>query len=199
MLGSDPDHPTGIVEVYAPVSGVITDQQITNPSGVQALTRAESVHDLRHVPCLDRLRRVRKQYGAGSSGRVCGHPSERLSGPNSEGADQQHLADAGSHHPHGQSAAGSGESRPDAPRDVRHRDVPRADNRRNARPFPRHAILHLHDREWVYTPTQNGRFRRVEVVAGNMLPGNMQEIMRGIEPGAQVVANALVFQNTVEQ
>ena len=30
LLGSDPDHPSGIVEVYAPVSGVITDQQITN-------------------------------------------------------------------------------------------------------------------------------------------------------------------------
>src|SRR6202023_2708892 len=38
LLGSDPDHPSGIVEVYAPVAGVITDQQITNQSGVQALT-----------------------------------------------------------------------------------------------------------------------------------------------------------------
>ena len=64
---------------------------------------------------------------------------------------------------------------------------------------PATAILHLHDREWVYTPTENGSFRRLEVVAGNMLPGNMQEIVRGIQPGAQVVANALVFQNTVEQ
>src|ERR1700674_1457560 len=38
LLGSDPEHPSGIVEVYAPVSGLITDQQITNSSGVQALT-----------------------------------------------------------------------------------------------------------------------------------------------------------------
>jgi cobalt-zinc-cadmium efflux system membrane fusion protein len=38
VLGSDPDHPTGIVDVFAPVSGTITDQQITNQSGVQALT-----------------------------------------------------------------------------------------------------------------------------------------------------------------
>src|SRR5258708_11633908 len=37
LLGSDPKNPTGIVEVFAPVSGVITDQQITNASGVQAL------------------------------------------------------------------------------------------------------------------------------------------------------------------
>ena len=64
---------------------------------------------------------------------------------------------------------------------------------------PATAILHLHDRDWVYTPVGNGRFRRVEVAGGNMLPGNMQEIVSGIKPGAQVVANALVLQNTVEQ
>ncbi len=64
---------------------------------------------------------------------------------------------------------------------------------------PATAILHLHDREWVYTPLGNGRFRRQEVTAGNMLPGNMQEVVSGIKPGDQVVPNALVFQNTVEQ
>ena len=45
----------------------------------------------------------------------------------------------------------------------------------------------------------NGHFRRSEVVAGNMLPGNMQEIVSGIKPGDQVVSNALDLQNTVEQ
>ena len=38
-----------------------------------------------------------------------------------------------------------------------------------------------------------------EVTGGNMLPGNLQEIVTGLKPGAQVVANALVLQNTVEQ
>jgi cobalt-zinc-cadmium efflux system membrane fusion protein len=38
LLGADAEHPSGIVSVYAPVSGIITDQQITNQSGVQALT-----------------------------------------------------------------------------------------------------------------------------------------------------------------
>jgi cobalt-zinc-cadmium efflux system membrane fusion protein len=64
---------------------------------------------------------------------------------------------------------------------------------------PASAILHLHDREWVYTPGQNGRFRRVEVTAGSMLPGNVQEIINGIRPGDRVISSALVFQNTVEQ
>jgi hypothetical protein len=32
-----------------------------------------------------------------------------------------------------------------------------------------------------------------------MLPGNVQELVSGLKPGDQVVAGALVFQNTVEQ
>jgi cobalt-zinc-cadmium efflux system membrane fusion protein len=64
---------------------------------------------------------------------------------------------------------------------------------------PAAAILHLHDREWVYTPLGNGHFRRQEIVAGNMLPGNMQEVISGLKAGDQVVSRALVFQNTVEQ
>jgi len=64
---------------------------------------------------------------------------------------------------------------------------------------PATAILHLHDRNWIYVPTADKKFRRVEVVAGNMLSGNLQEVISGVKPGAQVVQNALVFQNTVEQ
>jgi cobalt-zinc-cadmium efflux system membrane fusion protein len=44
-----------------------------------------------------------------------------------------------------------------------------------------------------------GQFRGVEVVAGKMLPGNLQEIVSGIQPGEKVVESALVFQSTVEQ
>ena len=65
--------------------------------------------------------------------------------------------------------------------------------------MPATAILHLHDREWVYIPNGEGRFKRLEVTAGNMLPNNMQEIVTGLAPGQQVVSNALILQNTVEQ
>jgi hypothetical protein len=39
----------------------------------------------------------------------------------------------------------------------------------------------------------------VEVVGGRMLPANQQEIRSGLAPGAQVVRDALVLQNTVDQ
>jgi cobalt-zinc-cadmium efflux system membrane fusion protein len=51
----------------------------------------------------------------------------------------------------------------------------------------------------VYVAADSGQFRRVEVVCGAVLPGNMQEVRSGLQPGERVVADALVFQNTVEQ
>jgi cobalt-zinc-cadmium efflux system membrane fusion protein len=64
---------------------------------------------------------------------------------------------------------------------------------------PASAILHLHDRDWVYEPATPSGFQRVEVVSGQQLPGGRQEIRSGLKPEQQVVANALVLQNTAEQ
>jgi cobalt-zinc-cadmium efflux system membrane fusion protein len=64
---------------------------------------------------------------------------------------------------------------------------------------PASAVLHLHDRDWVYIPLGDGKFRRVAVQGGEMLPGNMQAINSGLSAGQQVVSNALALQNTVDQ
>jgi len=45
----------------------------------------------------------------------------------------------------------------------------------------------------------NHQFRQTAVVGGDMLPGDMQEIISGISPGQRVVANALEFQTAVGQ
>ena len=44
---------------------------------------------------------------------------------------------------------------------------------------PSTAILHLHDRDWVFIPAGGKQFKRVEVNAGDMLPGNNQQILSG--------------------
>ena len=62
---------------------------------------------------------------------------------------------------------------------------------------PASAILHLHDRDWVFIPTQ-GKFRRTEVTSGAQLPNNMQEILSGLQPGQQVVSNAVTLQNAID-
>jgi membrane fusion protein, heavy metal efflux system len=63
---------------------------------------------------------------------------------------------------------------------------------------PAAAILHLHDREWVFVPAGGNTFKRVEIQAGRMLDGNRQEILTGINPGQQVVSNVLQLEATLE-
>ena len=64
---------------------------------------------------------------------------------------------------------------------------------------PASAILHLHDREWVFVPAGQGQFKRVQVECGDMLPGSQQEILSGLTPGRQVVKDVLNLQATVEE
>ncbi len=51
LLGVDKDHPSPIVDVIAPISGVITDQQVTNAAGVQGLSGPNpfTISDLSYV------------------------------------------------------------------------------------------------------------------------------------------------------
>jgi hypothetical protein len=131
LLGVDPDHPTGIVEVFAPVSGTITDQEITNQSAVQSYTAPNpfTISDLSQSGSSAMCGRTTWRRFISANMRTS---IWRLSGPGSEGADQQHSADRGPDHSHREGPPGSGESRSDAARDVRHRDVPRR-NRGKAR------------------------------------------------------------------
>ncbi|WP_373694120.1 efflux RND transporter periplasmic adaptor subunit [Edaphobacter paludis] len=64
---------------------------------------------------------------------------------------------------------------------------------------PADAVLHLHDRDWVFVPAGDNHFRRVEVTTGKMLPNNQQEIVSGLSAGQQMVSNALSLNSTVEQ
>jgi cobalt-zinc-cadmium efflux system membrane fusion protein len=63
---------------------------------------------------------------------------------------------------------------------------------------PSTAILHLHDRDWVFIPAGGKQFKRVEVDAGDILPGDNQQILSGIAPGQQVVSKVLQLEATLE-
>jgi membrane fusion protein, heavy metal efflux system len=62
---------------------------------------------------------------------------------------------------------------------------------------PASAIVHLHDRDWVFIPVRE-KFKRILVVSGEQLPNNMQEILSGLQPGQQVVTNAINLQNAID-
>jgi cobalt-zinc-cadmium efflux system membrane fusion protein len=198
VLGSPLDHPSGIVDVYAPVSGVVTDQQVTNAAGVAGLGSPNpfTISDLSRVWILcdvyeNDLASVHQ--GETAEIRLNAYPGKVFRGeianigpildPNLRTAKVRIEVENPGSMKIGMfvTAAFQGEKK------ETHAAVP-AD-----------AILHLHDREWVYVPEGDKTFRRVEVTAGESLPDKMQEIVAGVRAGQQVVKNALVLQNTVEQ
>jgi cobalt-zinc-cadmium efflux system membrane fusion protein len=198
LLGIDKDHPSGIIDIVAPTAGVITDQQVTTASGVQGLSGPNpfTISDLSYVWIIcdvyeNDLDAVR--VGENADIHLNAYPNKILHGridnvlpvldPNLRTAKVRlEVANPGLMRIGMFVTATFYGKQPEMRAAV-----------------PATAILHLHDREWVYTPVSAGHFRRQEVVAGAMLPGNMQEVVSGIKPGVQVVQNALVFQNTVGQ
>jgi membrane fusion protein, heavy metal efflux system len=198
LLGVDKEHPTGIVDVLAPVSGVITDQQVTNAAGVQGLSGPNpfTISDLSHVWIIcDVYENVLPQVHLGEYAEIHlnAYPDKVLKGrisnigqildPNIRTAKVRLEVD----NP-GLMRVGMFVTAVFHGKETETRAA-----------VPATAILHLHDREWVYRPAGAGHFKRLEVVTGEMLSGNMQEVISGIKPGDQVVSNALVVQNTVEQ
>ncbi len=199
VLGVDKDHPTALVDIRAPVAGVITDQQVTNAAGVQGLSGPNpfTISDLSSVWILcdvyeNDLGTVR--LGETAEITLNAYPDKRYTGrisnigpildPNMRTAkvrvqvpNPDRLMRVGMF----VTATFQGRNK------IEYASVPAA------------AILHLHDRDWIYVPAGGNRFRRLEVRAGNMLPNKMQEIRSGLNPGQDVVSNALVMQSTAEQ
>ncbi len=198
LLGIDKDHPSGIVDVVAPISGVITDQQVTTASGVQGLSGPNpfTISDLSYVWIIcDVYENDLDAVLVGESAdlHLNAYPGKVFKGridnilptldPTIHTAKVRiEVANPGLMRV-GMFATATLYGK----QAETHAAIPSA------------AILHLHDREWVYSPLGQGHFKRLEVVTGAMLPGNMQEVVSGLKPGDQVVSNALPLQNTVEQ
>ncbi len=201
ILGADLHNPSAIVAIRAPASGVITDQQVTAAAGTQGLAspNAFTISDLSHVWILcdvyeNDLPFVR--LGEFADIRLSAYPDQVLKGrignigavldPNLRTAKVRLEVQNPGMLRLGMFATATFYGRK--------KDTFAA--------VPATAVLHLHDRNWIYAPVGDGRFRRVEVVTGKMIPATpsqKQEILSGITPGQQVVANALDLQSTVEQ
>jgi cobalt-zinc-cadmium efflux system membrane fusion protein len=63
---------------------------------------------------------------------------------------------------------------------------------------PAEAVLHLHDRDWVFVPVGDGEFRRTEVSTGRIING-LQDILSGLTPGTQVVNDSLALSAESQQ
>ncbi len=198
VLGADRNHPTAIVDIFAPISGIVTDQEVTNAAGLQSLNSPNpfTISDLSSVWVICDVYENDMGFvriGEFADIHLAAYPNVVLRGR-------------------------IGNILPTLDPNIRTTKV-RLEvqnpgmlrmgmfvtatffglNKEKHASVPSSAILHLHDREWVYVPLDNRRYQRLAVVAGDTLPGNQQEILSGLLPGQKVVSNALVFQNTVEQ
>ncbi len=198
VLGGSVDHPGAIVDIVAPVSGVITDQQVATAGGVQGLNSPNpfTISDLSSVWILCDVYEndlVSVHMGDPAEIRLNAYPDKVLTG---------HISNVGSVlDPNTRSAKVRIEVRnPGLLRVGMFVTATFHGTKKETRAgVPASAILHLHDRDWVYVPVGDKKFRRVEVAAGGGLPNNQQEIVSGVQAGQAVVVNALVLQNTAEQ
>ena len=197
VLGNDPSKPNGVVDIVAPVSGVITDQQVTNSAGVQGLGSTPfTISDLSSVWIIcdvyeNDLASVK--LGDPAEIRINAYPGQVFKGRVSNIGtilDPQIRTAKVRIEMHNPGFLRLGMF---ATATFRGQAI----QMHTAVPAP--AIVHIHDRDFIYAPAPEHKFRRVEVVSGDMLTGDLQEVKSGLDPGQQVVANALVLDHTISQ
>jgi membrane fusion protein, heavy metal efflux system len=201
VLGVDKDHPSLTVKVYSPATGVVIAQNVTNAAAAgvtySGSSTAFTIADLSHVWIIcdvyeNDLPAV--HIGQTADIRLNAYPDRVVKGTISE---IDALLDP-------------------SIRTAKVRiQVPNPDHQMRLGMFatatfhgrrleqhaavPATAVLHLHDRDWVYVPAGEGKFKRVGVVGGDMIADGKQEITSGLAVGQEVVVNALELQNSVEQ
>jgi len=199
LLGNDPSKVNFYVDLHAPISGTITDQQVTNAGGVQALgSNPFTISDLSTVWVVcDVYENDLAHVRIGDTAEISpnAYPDHIFKGTVSNiGA----ILD-----PSIRTAKVRIEVQ--NPGILRLGMFVKATFRGQTTEMhtivPASAILHMHDRDFVFVPAENKKFRRLEVVSGNLLPDNMtlQEIKAGLQPGQQVVTNALVLDHVLTQ
>jgi cobalt-zinc-cadmium efflux system membrane fusion protein len=197
LLGNDPSKPNGVVDILAPISGVITDQQITNAAGIQGLGSTPfTISDLSVVWTVcdvyeNDLSTVR--LGDTAEIRLNAYPGQALKGKVSNIGS---ILDP-------QIRTAKVRIEVQNPGMMRLGMFVTATFRGQTTAMhtvvPASAIVHIHDRDYVFVPAPGNKFQRVEVVGGEALQDNTQEIKSGIKPGQQVVSNAVVLDHTLEQ
>ncbi|HTV15569.1 MAG TPA: efflux RND transporter periplasmic adaptor subunit [Acidobacteriaceae bacterium] len=198
-LGVDKNHPSDTVNVYAPISGVIVAQNVTNAAAAgvtySGSATAFTIADLSHVWVVcdvyeDDLSQVR--LGQEAKINFNAYPGQTLTGrisdigpvldPNLRTAKVRIDVENPGMLRLGMFATATLVGRTKQVRAT----------------VPADAILHLHDQDWVFVPAGGNHFRRIAVQVGETLPGNIQVILSGIVPGQQVVRSVLQLEATLE-
>lgn len=200
ILGGDPEHASPLIDLKAPVSGTIVEQNIAGFEGIKSLDNTPNLftianlgqvwvvcdvfeNDLGEVHLGDaaeiRLNAFQDRIFKGKVADIA-----RVLDPNTRSAKVRIVLgnSDGSLRP-GMYAVATFRSRKRTERVV----------------VPSTAIMRLHDKDWVFRKEGDKRFRKVAVQADGLAPDGMQEIRDGVKPGDELVTNALEFSTEVAE
>lgn len=195
ILGGDPTHPSSLIELRAPISGTIVEQNISGFEGVKSLDNSPNLftiadlsqvwvlcdvfeNDLGQVHIGDPAEvRLNAFPNRGFDGKIS--DISRILDPNTRSAKVRIvLANSDGVLRPGMYAVATFSSR----RAQEHLVVPST------------AIMRLQDRDWVFRKEHQQTFRQVEVHTIAETQDGMHEIQGGaVGPGQQIVRNALEF------
>jgi membrane fusion protein, heavy metal efflux system len=200
ILGGDPQHLSPVIEIHAPVSGTIIEQNVTSAAGVKSLDNSPSLftiadlsmvwilcdvyeNDLAHVHVGDR---ANIELNAYPNRRLVGRVANisKLLDPNTRAAKVRiELSNE------------AGLLRPNMFATVHF--VSQGTQTRTV--IPASAVLRLQDRDWVFIKLNGKQFRRTPVEAGPVNSEKKQQVLSGLRPGDKVVSDALLFDREVQK
>ena len=195
ILGGDPSHPSSMIELRAPVSGTIVEQNISGFEGVKSLDNSPNlftIADLSQVWVVcDVFENDLGQVHLGDLAEVhLGAFADRLFrgrigdisrvlDPNTRSAKVRIVLG----NPDGALRPGMYAVASFRSRKLQHHVV-----------IPSTAIMRLQDRDWVFKKEGSQTFRQIEVHTVGETSDGMHELQDGaISPGQEVVTNALEF------
>jgi membrane fusion protein, heavy metal efflux system len=198
-LGVDKDHPSPVVPVYSPINGVIVQQDVTMAAAAgvtySGSATAFTVADLSSVWVIcDVYENDIPKLALGQTAqiKINAYPDQPLTG---------HISDIG---PILDPAIRTAKVRIEVANPRMRLKIGMfvtatfvSLQKQHFALVPAASILHLHDREWVFVPAADNKFRRVEVKAGQMV-GDKQTILSGVQSGQRVVSNVLQLEATLE-
>jgi len=197
-LGMDKNHPSPVVPVYSPISGVIIQQNVTQAAAAgvtfSGSATAFTVADLTSVWVIcDVYENDIPKLALGQEARIKinAYPDKVITG---------RVSDIG---PVLDPSLRTAKVRIEVPNPgilklgMFVTATFQSLKKQHFALVPAPAVLHLRDREWVYVPAPDNHFRRVEVKAGQVI-GDKQAILSGIQAGQQVVSNVLQLEATLE-
>jgi len=198
-LGVDKKHPSPVVPVYSPISGVIVQQNVTNAAAAgvtySGSATAFTVADLSVVWVICDVYEndiPKLALGQIAKIRLNAYPDRLLTG---------HISDIG---PVLDPNIRTAKVRVEVPNPgilkigMFVTAIFQSLQKERYALVPAPSVLHLHDRDWVFVPADGNKFRRVEVKAGQIVGGDKQAILAGIQAGQQVVSNVLQLEATLE-